>query len=125
MVTLQFFRPTVLVSGGVLLASACGGADEEDAYQVPYRIGGDAGSLLTCGDGARQSHEECDGEDLAGQTCASQTFGRASSGKLRCSSTCHFDVSRCTAAGETGGGSGTGGGRSTGGCFGAGGASGR
>jgi len=45
-----------------------------------------------CGDGAAKGKEECDGADLAGQTCQSLGFA---SGSLACNSDCSFDTSGC------------------------------
>jgi hypothetical protein len=49
-----------------------------------------------CGDGVISLGEECDGADLAGETCASLGFVR---GKLECRQ-CHFDTSRCSFCGN-------------------------
>ncbi len=46
----------------------------------------------TCGDGAVRGGEQCDGSDLAGQTCSSLGY---SGGSLACASGCTFDVSAC------------------------------
>ncbi len=46
----------------------------------------------TCGDGIVQPGEQCDGDDLAGQTC--QSMGLAP-GMLACNGSCGFDLSGC------------------------------
>ncbi|HTO96179.1 MAG TPA: hypothetical protein VMK66_03965, partial [Myxococcales bacterium] len=48
-----------------------------------------------CGDGLAQPGEQCDGQDLKGQTCVT-LFGpdRPANG-LRCNANCQFDVSGC------------------------------
>jgi cysteine-rich repeat protein len=49
--------------------------------------------LTTCGDGAIQPGEQCDGLNLDGQTCVSQGFA---GGTLACDGNCQFDTSACT-----------------------------
>ena len=51
-----------------------------------------AQSTATCGNNVQEGVEECDGTDLAGQTCASKGY---SGGTLKCAS-CSFDASSCT-----------------------------
>jgi hypothetical protein len=46
-----------------------------------------------CGDGVRAGTEECDGADLDGETCASQSAG---TGALACADDCTFDTSGCS-----------------------------
>ncbi len=55
----------------------------------------------TCGDGIRQLYEECEGTNLAGQSCASLGLG---AGTLACSSDCTFDTHACSAQGRCGDG---------------------
>ncbi|MEM4719527.1 MAG: hypothetical protein QXG18_01525 [Candidatus Pacearchaeota archaeon] len=56
-----------------------------------------------CGDGIVNLNEECDTENLNGQTCAS--IGRGfSGGILGCNQNCLFDTSSCTGGGGPGGG---------------------
>lgn len=73
---------------GFALFSACpepGGSDG----------GSDSGNdiVAICGNGVLESPEECDGNALLGQTCASRGFV---SGTLRCSASCTFDTSGCS-----------------------------
>ncbi len=49
----------------------------------------------TCGNGELDPDEECDGADLAGQTCQSLGFG---GGALACSQDCAFDTTACTSS---------------------------
>ena len=49
---------------------------------------------VRCGDGKRAAPEECDGADLAGQTC--QSLGHMG-GTLRCSTACGFIFTDCIA----------------------------
>ncbi len=46
-----------------------------------------------CGDGIIESGEQCDSDDLGGQTCESRGYA---AGQLRCTSGCRFDESLCT-----------------------------
>lgn len=46
----------------------------------------------TCGNGTAEQGEQCDGADLAGQTCISLGY---STGSLICSPSCTFDYSDC------------------------------
>jgi hypothetical protein len=50
-----------------------------------------------CGNNIREREEECDGDDLGGETCESYGFG---GGNLACSSTCSFDLSGCLTCGN-------------------------
>jgi cysteine-rich repeat protein len=52
-----------------------------------------------CGNGAVESSEECDGDNLVGETC--QGLGLAS-GALACSETCEYNVDDCTGAATCG-----------------------
>jgi hypothetical protein len=51
-----------------------------------------------CGDGARADDEECDGEDLGGQTC--EGLGLIS-GELTCGRACTLDASECSTCGNS------------------------
>jgi hypothetical protein len=48
----------------------------------------------TCGDGTRETGEQCDGADLGGFGCTNIGFA---SGTLGCSANCRFDTSACVA----------------------------
>ncbi len=48
-----------------------------------------------CGNNTREGTEECDGTDLAGQTCSSKGF---TGGTLKCKADCKFDTAACTSA---------------------------
>lgn len=52
----------------------------------------------TCGDGARNGAEDCDGADLGGATCNS--LGFPGPGTLTCSDACTFDPSGCNRCGN-------------------------
>jgi hypothetical protein len=57
------------------------------------------GGTFVCGDGVRNLlTEECDGTDLAGQSC--KTFGYIN-GSLKCTSACKLDKTGCSAAPTT------------------------
>ena len=65
--------------------------------------GNDCGLCLApqgqfCGDRNRDGSEECDGSDLAGESCGS--LGFPGGGQLRCSSSCGFDTSLCAQGGN-------------------------
>ncbi len=57
-----------------------------------------------CGDVLIESPEECDGVNLAGQTCPSRGF---SGGTLSCTLSCTFNTSSCTTSNGGGGGGGS------------------
>jgi hypothetical protein len=58
----------------------------------------DISACFTCGNGVREGLEDCDGDDLAGGSCA--TVVGSSSGDLRCTSQCRWDPSRCATCGN-------------------------
>ena len=53
----------------------------------------------TCGDGIRQIYEDCEGTNLAGQSCTSLGQG---TGTLSCSADRIFDTTQCSAAARCG-----------------------
>ncbi|MFH2007402.1 MAG: hypothetical protein ABI333_12525 [bacterium] len=63
--------------------------------------GGDSTAGPVCGNDEQQTGEECDGADLAGETCASLGLD---DGTLACRDTCRFDASQCTGTAECGNG---------------------
>ncbi len=75
---------------------ACGGnstvADDPDS--AVNSNNNSNSNIAECGDDVVDTGEQCDGADLDGQTCASQSLG---TGDLACSADCTFDVSDCTA----------------------------
>lgn len=54
-----------------------------------------------CGNNVKEAGEECDGTDLAGETCESLGYG---SGNLSCTSNCTYDVNGCASVGFCGDG---------------------
>ena len=52
----------------------------------------------TCGDGALDPGESCDGSDFGEQTCS--TAAGLASGDLGCTAACHLDVSGCFTCGD-------------------------
>ncbi len=50
------------------------------------------GTAAACGNNVREGSEECDGSDIAGQTCSTKNF---QGGTLKCTD-CKFDTSACT-----------------------------
>ncbi len=61
-----------------------------------FDVGECTGEGPECGNGILEYGEECDGEDLDGESCESMGF---EDGDLHCSDSCTFDTSECT--GET------------------------
>ena len=67
----------------------------------------EASTLVSlCGNGVIDQGEECDGANLAGQTCLTRGF---SSGTLTCNSNCTINTSQCFYSPPPGGGGGGGG----------------
>lgn len=64
------------------------GATQDGTNQIP-----DCRNPLLCGNNQVDSGEDCDGIDLAGQTCQSLGY---SSGTLACTASCVFLVNGCT-----------------------------
>ncbi len=64
--------------------------------------------VLVCGNNQKDGSEQCDGSDLAGETCVTRGY---SGGTLSCKTDCTFNVSGCTtdAPPPSGGGGGGGG----------------
>jgi len=52
--------------------------------------------ISVCGDGIASGNEVCDASDLREQTCSTLGLGE---GALRCTSSCTYDTSQCTAPG--------------------------
>ena len=71
---------------------------------------GGAGGAGQCGNNRIEGSEQCDGADLRGETCQGVTMGARPGGALACTTTCTFDVTRCTGGAGTGGAAGMGGG---------------
>ncbi len=81
--------------GGSDAAGELGGVVEDSGDSVGPGSATDGPSNVTagtCGDHAQDSGEACDGDDLAGESCASLGFA---GGTLACSETCTFDTSNC------------------------------
>lgn len=83
------FLCLIYVAFGVPL-SGCGGKDN----------GG--GGEAQCGDGVVEGSEQCDGEDLNGQSC--EDVGNYIGGTLGCDTDCTFDTSLCTVSLDCGNG---------------------
>lgn len=56
-------------------------------------VTGATGQPAVCGNGVQEGSEQCDGSDLAGQTCQSQGY---QTGTLACNPDCTFDTSGCS-----------------------------
>ncbi len=59
------------------------------------------GAGTVCGNNIKEIDEQCDGTDLAGQSCLTRGF---SGGNLSCNTNCTFNTSACTDGGGGGGG---------------------
>ena len=59
------------------------------------------GAGTVCGNNIKEIDEQCDGTDLAGQSCLTRGF---SGGNLSCNTNCTFNTSTCTDGGGGGGG---------------------
>ena len=57
--------------------------------------------VAVCGNGIKEAGEQCDGTDLAGQTCVGLGYV---GGTLSCNSNCTINTSACTSGGGGGGG---------------------
>jgi hypothetical protein len=105
------WRYIALVAGGLVGISSCtlsfekvsargdGGTYNEDASALEPR----------CGNGIVEGYEQCDQQNLNGQTCESATLGSRPVGTLRCGTTCILDTSDCRSVVTTGGTGGSGG----------------
>jgi hypothetical protein len=98
-----FGAPTPLTPDNrALQRVALGGRNRTDwktvLDPVLERNSGATGTLpaTLCGDGVISQGEECDGDALAGASCATLGFAK---GKLVCTQ-CHYDTSGCTACGN-------------------------
>lgn len=95
--SLPSMRLGALLLAAVLLSAGCqkylepptdGGIEDTG----PQPDTGEPDAPLLCGNGGIDGSEDCDGTDLAGQTCQDQGFD---SGDLACGSNCTFDTSQC------------------------------
>lgn len=59
--------------------------------------------ISVCGNGIQEGGEQCDGSDLAGQSCVTKGF---TGGVLSCTPACIFNTSGCTSSSGGGGGGG-------------------
>ena len=95
------FLITAAIAGGIFFikypaTAATGGAAKIDADV----------RLAVCGNGAVDSGEQCDGQDLAGKSCISYGFIR---GTVSCKPSCEVDLSGCVRAAPPSSGGGGGG----------------
>ena len=86
-VTSETLDTTISASDGTSDEGSTTGETSEDDTS-----GSGDDSSPVCGDGTIEAGEDCEGDDLGGQTCASQGFLR---GELGCTNTCTFDTSGC------------------------------
>jgi len=85
-----------LLLGGTAFV-ACGGTVTTEHNGS----GGSGGGSGKCGNGVIDDGEVCDVK-LGGQTCSTATAGSRTSGTLKCSASCTFDISACTSGGSSG-----------------------
>jgi hypothetical protein len=81
--------------------AACDGKAEADDCTIndaPGACRSGACEVFYCGDGYVTTGEDCDGSDLAGDTC--KDFGFYGSAGLQCSDSCTYDVTVCKATQE-------------------------
>lgn len=110
---MKVFATGLSVLLGLSLLGACGAADDNTGED-------EASARKRCGNDRIDRGEQCDKDNLNGETCASATMGRRPGGTLSCSKKCRFDTKGCTGAGA-GGTGGTGGAAGSGGIAGSGG----
>ena len=63
------------------------------------KIGVEFERPTVCGDGEVAGTEQCDGDNLLGQTCQTISWGYYTGGVLKCNSVCGLDQSGCTYGG--------------------------
>lgn len=87
----------LVVSGADAVVSYCRLPDGTGGWQKCDQTLGDANMAAStdCGDAVAEPGEDCDGADLAEQTCEGLGLG-FTGGTLACSPTCTFDASMCT-----------------------------
>ena len=91
---------TVQVSAAEINQDAHLATPEADAvFSLVVTGGGGATQPPVCGNNVKESGEACDGNDLGGQTCASQGF---SGGTLTCNGDCSLNTSACVACQSSG-----------------------
>ncbi|MBI5510924.1 MAG: hypothetical protein HY903_19355 [Deltaproteobacteria bacterium] len=84
----------VLLTSLMLLAfAACGGGSRPTKTEVQPTV--------TCGNGAIDTGEDCDGAELGGVTCLNRGY---TSGTLKCTTVCTFDTSACANSAKCGNG---------------------
>lgn len=96
------FLCSFLLAPGCSNPSPDGGGNIGGSCPEPELSGCDVDTAPSCGNGSRDRDllcfeslvdEQCEGDDLAGQTCEGLGFV---GGHLRCRADCHFDVTSCT-----------------------------
>lgn len=109
-----------LMLGALVYAMNCGGTVSDAPILEMGGASGTGGASTDgaviktgCGNGRVEGNEECDGPDLASETCLTATLGAQPLGTLSCTKSCTFDTTRCIAPppgqGGTGGYPATGG----------------
>ena len=89
-------RDELTFAGADAALSYCRLPDGTGAWQTCAQTFGsaNAGASATCGDGAIDPGEDCDGAELGGQTCEGLDLG-FTGGTLACGPDCSFDASMC------------------------------
>ena len=81
-------------NGGTVVFLHRDGTPTIDSGITGYDLVEDESLPAPCGDAIRNAaDEDCDGADLGGETCASQSLG---TGELLCASDCTFDTTGCS-----------------------------
>lgn len=88
---------SVTVDGYKAVISYCRLPDAIGAWEQCEQTFGAKNQLAAtaCGNGKREDVEDCDGDDLGGQTCVGLALGYAA-GALGCTLKCRFDAKQCT-----------------------------
>ena len=73
--------------------NCCSGVGNCTGGKPAARVCAPGGGAPQCGNGVRETGEDCDGADLGGATCESLGFD---GGTLGCGAGCGFDTSQCT-----------------------------
>ncbi len=94
-VTVPYPTTTACSGGACDGCGVCSSSGPGACLDAGADASADAGAL--CGNGVVDALELCDLTDLGGETCESVTLGALPNGTLRCSPSCTFSLSGCSA----------------------------